>query len=571
MASGQRHRRVHGRPLRKGSRMSVGAGSARIAIVGLGPRSLGALEALVTHLAQVEYRVTVDVFEPSDAPGAGPNFHPEESPLCLLNIPFRDIAIRPPAFSRCGSFAQWFAKRTGQQADPDSFPPRADLGRYLQARLDDLLDEAQGAITIISEKVTRIERSGAGWRVHAGDQPRALYDEVLLTPGQPETAPDDQLAEWQDHASRSQGQLAQAYPAAQLARRARDWTGRTVAIRGLGLSTFDVLRVLTCGQGGSFDAQGYHPSGREPAAIYPLSLNGHPPFPKPATEALDARFDMHPSEMDRFSQAMAQAAVADPDTARAAINAVLKPVVTRILTDCGAAVPDGAVADWLQAEWTDAGSQEKDLSPIDTLRTGMALADGSRAPTIGYTVGQVWRKAQDALRAGYNPVETPAETAQALVGFDEGLKRYSYGPPLSAARELMALIHSGIVNMDLAVDPEFTLTDSGWTLETHGNTARVSIMIDAVLPAPDLSAIATAPVSTLVENDVLTPQAHGLAARTLPDGQVLDEQGRIVSQLCLLGRLALGSVIAVDSLHDCFGKSSERWAKGVRARQGLNN
>jgi len=68
----------------------------------------------------------------------------------------------------------------------------------------------------------------------------------------------------------------------------------------------------------------------------------------------------------------------------------------------------------------------------------------------------------------------------------------------------------------------------------------------------------------------LAPLAHGLAARTVPDGQVLDEQGQVVPQLCLLGRLALGSVIAVDSLHDCFGKSSDRWAKGVCARQGAH-
>ncbi|KEJ95350.1 FAD-NAD(P)-binding [Pseudosulfitobacter pseudonitzschiae] len=547
--------------------MKSGTAAARIAIVGLGPRSLGALEALVAHLADSGCRVVVDVFEPSDAPGAGPNFHPDESPLCLLNIPFRDIAIRPPAFSRAGSFARWYARHTGNQADPDSFPPRADLGRYLQARLQDLLDISNGTITIVPNKVARIERSDAGWRVHAGDPPRAPYDEVLLTPGQPETAPDDQLAEWQDHARDTQGQLAQAYPAARLAERAQDWAGRTVAIRGLGLSTFDVLRVLTCGQGGRFDAQGYHPSGREPAAIYPFSLNGHPPFPKPATQALDARFDLHPSEVDRFSQAMSQAAVADPDTARAAISAALEPVVTRILTDCGATVPKGAVADWLDAEWTDAGTQEKDLSPMDMLRSGIALAEGACAPTTGYAVGQVWRKAQDALRAGYNPVETPVETAEALVAFDEGLKRYSYGPPLSASRELLALIDAGIVDLDLAVDPDFTLTDSGWTLETGGNTARASVMIDAVLPSPDLSSIVAAPVCTLVENGVLSPLSQGLAARTAADGQVLDEQGHVVPRLCLLGRLALGSVIAVDSLHDCFGKSADRWAKGVCARQ----
>jgi len=39
--------------------------------------------------------------------------------------------------------------------------------------------------------------------------------------------------------------------------------------------------------------------------------------------------------------------------------------------------------------------------------------------------------------------------------------------------------------------------------------------------------------------------------------------------LCLLGRLALGSVVAADSLHDCFGEASHRWAEGVVDRLGL--
>ncbi|UOA29369.1 FAD/NAD(P)-binding domain-containing protein [Pseudosulfitobacter sp. DSM 107133] len=546
--------------------MIAEAGLARIAILGLGPRSLGALEALVTHLQDSACRVAVDVFDPSDAPGAGPNFHPDESPLCLLNIPFRDIAIRPPAFSRCGSFADWYARHTGEQADPDSFPPRAVMGQYLQARLHDLRTTAQGTVAIIPERVSRVEHSAEGWRVKAGGTWRAPYDEVLLTPGQPQVRPDDQLAEWQAHVGRSQGTLTRAYPANQLADRARDWTGCTVAIRGLGLSTFDVLRVLTCGQGGSFDAKGYHPSGCEPARIYPFSLNGHPPFPKPVTAPLDARFDLHRAEVTRLSRAIAQAAETDPDSARAAINAALDPAVTRILSECHRQVPQGAVSEWLHREWIKPGAQETDLNPIESLRMGIGLADGTLDPTIGYVAGQVWRKIQDDLRKGYNPADTPAETAQMLVGFDEGLKRYSYGPPLSAAQELLALVEAGIVDLDLAADPDFTLTEEGWTLQGAEQNARVSVMIDAVLPSPDLSAIAAAPVASLVDAGVLASLADGLAARTAPDGHVLDQQGHEIPQLCLLGRLALGSVIAVDSLHDCFGKSSYRWARGVCAR-----
>ena len=57
-----------------------------------------------------------------------------------------------------------------------------------------------------------------------------------------------------------------------------------------------------------------------------------------------------------------------------------------------------------------------------------------------------------------------------------------------------------------------------------------------------------------------------LGARTAPDGRLIDRNEKPVPGLSLLGRLALGSVIAADSLHDCFGEASSRWADGVLRR-----
>ncbi|SNR28574.1 FAD/NAD(P)-binding protein [Puniceibacterium sediminis] len=533
--------------------------TTRIAVIGFGPRGLGALEALAELLPRYDHSVSVDVFDPYPKPGAGPNFDPRESRLCLLNIPNRDIAISPPSFSRCGRFAEWM----GSEPDPDAFPTRPDLGRYLEARLSDLLEIGMPNTNIIPEKVTRIEHSAEGWRLEVAGQLSMPYDEILLTLGQPKVAPDDQLAAWQDHAARSAGQVAQAYPANRLIQEAADWSGKVVAIRGLGLSAFDVLRALTTAQGGHFHDGGYRPCGREPARILPFSLDGKPPFPKPETETLDAVFEPLGSETGDFSVAIAQASKMGPDAARRLINAALAPVVTRILLQNELVEDAKHVAQWLETEWDSPGSQETD-GPYETLRFGIKLAEGTTAPTIGYTVGQIWRKWQDNIRAGFNPAETPAATAKSLVDFDEGLKRYSYGPPVSSAREMVALIKAGLVDLDLAADPEIDLTDQGWVLRKKGDLADVSVMIDAVLPSPDLSAITATLVSELNAQGQVVPLAEGLAAHTAPDGSVIDAKG---GGLCLLGRLALGSVIAVDSLHDCFGEASARWARGVVDRK----
>ncbi|MDH4541282.1 hypothetical protein CUR85_14825 [Sulfitobacter faviae] len=157
------------------------------------------------------------------------------------------------------------------------------MGRYLMARREDLFARGftKTGVTcrVIPAAVDRISPEGAGWRVQSESGAEAPYDEVLLTLGQPPVEPDAQWADWQEHAARREAEVAQAYPAADLRARAAAWQGKHVAVRGLGLSTYDVLRGLTMGQGGRFDAAGYHASGREPCRILPFSLNGQPPSP----------------------------------------------------------------------------------------------------------------------------------------------------------------------------------------------------------------------------------------------------------------------------------------------------
>lgn len=543
--------------------MNDAENAVRIAVIGIGPRGLGALEALAEKITGDSPSLEVDVFDPFPAPGAGPNYDPEEDPLCLLNIPVRDISIRASGFSQCGRFTDWLDRTP----EPDSYPARAELGRYLHARFNDLLDHGAFTINLRAQAVARAEPFAGRWRLLTGESWSAPYDEVLLTLGQPRSAPDDQWAEWQDHAARSNGQIAQAYPARDLATKAADWSGKVVAIRGMGLSAYDVLRELTIAQGGAFREGRYQASGREPARIIPFSLDGKPPFPKPETEEWDTLFEPDRDETRAFSEAIAQASVSETGTARRLITGALAPAVGRIMAQHGSPAGREAVADWLETEWTSPGSQET-AGAFDILCKGIALAEGACAPTIGYAVGQVWRKWQNEIRAGYNPARTPADTAKMLTDFDEGLKRYSYGPPVASSREMAAFVGKGLVDLTFADDPDIELTANGWSLGSEGAHCDVSIMIDAVLPSPDLSTVTASLVSDLSAKGDLVQVAGGLAAKTDADGRVIGRDGAPRPGLCLLGRMALGSVIAVDSLHDCFGEASTRWAKGLLDRIG---
>lgn len=537
--------------------------TTQVAIVGFGPRGLGALEALAGVIPASLRPLHIDIFEPFETPGAGPNFDPRESPVCRLNIPLRDFDISPCEAGQIGTFADWL----GGSPDPNLFPSRAELGRYLEARYGDLRKSKAIALRRRALHVELIERGGAGWTLTSGGDTFGPFAEVLLVLGQPEVEPDPQLANWQEHAAASNGIVANAYPAHRLVEQAGDWTNRTVAIRGLALSAFDVIRALTVAQGGRFEDDRYVASGKEPARIFPFSLDGQPPYPKPETKEIDEVFSPTDAETSSFLVQMERASAASPDEARALIDAALIPVVRRVLSNIGSECDDAAVSNWLEKEWTDPGSQETG-GPVELLRQGIAMSEGRELPSIGYALGQIWRKWQDQVRQGYNSTETPAKTAETLIGFDESLKRYSYGPPVSSCRELAALIEAGVVELCLSADPDISPADDGWTLSADGQDIVANVMVDAVLPSPDLSIVTAPLVKQLVEEGRLRQVTDGLGGTIAPDGTVEGTSHLPSHGLAFLGRLALGSVIAVDSLHDCFGDASHRWANGVIARIG---
>ncbi|WP_411958182.1 FAD/NAD(P)-binding protein [Paracoccus homiensis] len=526
---------------------------SRLAVIGCGPRALGALEALALRQSPSAPDIHVDIFDPHPAHGAGPNFDPAETDLCQLNIPVRALDLGK-GIGFC-SVQDWLG-----DDDAEGFPARSRLGDYLMARFKALTVNASSLrISTIGASANDLRKQDAGWIVTCDEMRHGPYDAVLMTPGQPATRDDPQLSAWRDHATSVGAGIASAYPARDLLTAAKGWGGRNVAIRGLGLSTLDVLRVLTLGLGGRFQGDRYLPSGAEPARILPFSLTGRAPFPKPATTELDAGFDPTVQETHAFRAALASAMKEPPERAPRRLASAFVAPTLRLMSGRATSVQ---IQDWLGAECDDPDSQD-DRDTATALRDGIAEASGQRPASIGYTIGQLSRKWQNQMRQGFNPALVDAGTAAALVGFDNGLKRYSYGPPIQTARQMLTLIRAGLVDPRKADDPEIRMIDSGWQLIEGDDSAVVSVMVDAVLPSPDLSRIADPMIRALVEHGRMVPVTDGMGAQLHAGGQVADEHGRTQDGLYLLGRLGLGSVIAVDSLHDCFGAAADRWADAV--------
>ena len=556
-----------------------------VAVVGMGPRGLGALEALAAAIArraptqpgEVGVEVGVEVFDPLPWPGAGPNFSPEQSPLCRLNIPLRAVGGRLDEAGAFPALDEWLAREGGRDpaGDPtgdseggEPYPARAELGRWLMARAEALAEALPGLVHHRLQAEALDPDPAGGWRIRAGGRVFGPFDEVLLTQGQPATEPDPQIRRWQDHARKTGADLVPAYPDHALLARAAGWAGRAVGIRGLGLSTLDVVRLLTLGMGGRFADGRYHPSGREPARIIPFSLDGLPPWPKPADAAIEARLSPLPEETAAFVAAISAAVAEPPGPALARLSGALVAPVLRLLAEAGRPASREAVEGWLAAEREAPGSQGPS-DPVTVLREGIAMARGEAPPDIGYAGGHVWRAWQNDLRRGFNPCPPPPATAAAILGLDEGLKRYSYGPPVATLAELLMLVEAGRVDLRAAADPDILPVPGGWQLHEEDVSARVEAMVDAVLPAPAVERLSDPLLRGLREAGRIVARGEGLGARVLPDGQALGRRGGrdgVERGLSVLGRMALGSVIAVDSVHDCFGAAARRWAEGVLER-----
>lgn len=553
----------------------------RVAIIGAGPRGLGAAEALAICCARQGVALTLDIYDPFPHPGAGPNFAPDQSEHCILNIPLRDIAIggvsypcvdaRPDAAPEDGEYFPPFVDwATGEADDRDRFPPRAELGAYLTARFDALLAFAHEDVRIEhhGRRIDAVSAADDGWRLQGEGVDAGPYDEVVLSLGQPPVPDDDQISTWRAHADDVRASLTEAYPANALLDQAEAWAGETVAVRGLGLSTFDVIRLLTAGMGGAFSAGAYTPSGREPERIVPFSLNGHAPAPKPATADLDERFAVTEAETDAFEEALAEALKNADDPLGPICDSLIAPAARIIKSwrgaDAGADAGTG-IRVWLEQECDDPDGHERP-DPVTALRADTEMATGVRAPDAGYVIGQIWRKLQNPLRRGFNRRGVAPDRAKTVLGFDEGLKRYSYGPPATAAEQLLILIAAGRVTLRAAEDPDIILTDTGWRLDDDDDVIDATVLIDAVLPPPDITKAQCGVLNGLRDDARVEPVADGLGAVTSPIGMLKSDSVKDEQTIGLLGRLALGSVIAADSIHDCFGPGAERWAEGVVER-----
>ena len=543
----------------------------RVAIIGIGPKGLFALERLLhhAHRAGPRTRLQVDLFEPHPAPGAGPVYDPDQPAYLRMNVAASMLDLwgdetQAVSADERRSFVDW--RRAAGHDDPEErYPPRALVGRYLADGLAGLCAAAPAHTTITRHRTSarELQRRGSSWTIAtADDLVRHGYDEVLVAVGHATAASHRAGAPW-PHAAPL---IPAVFPIARLAA-AHVAPAATVAVRGFALTFLDAALALTEGRGGGFTPADdpyrlrYAPSPDDAGVIVPFSRTGRPMLAKP-DPALAAGLPA----LETIARAARAQILALPDgfTVRHDLLAILAAAVEASL-QCAGQVPGMSAGRWLDAA-CDGLAPPTSLSPAEEIERSLAVGAGVAAPDLPWALGHTWRALYPALvtRLGHGGLagrQRPVFHALATA-----LERVAFGPPAVNAAKLLALIAAGRVDLAHVAGGQLRSGKQMTVIAGAGGERRVDVVIDAVLPPPG----ALRSDGGLLERLVTAGHARivrgGRGLQVDPDAACIGLRGDRTAGLSAIGRPTEDWVIGNDTLNRALHPHADAWARRVIGR-----
>ncbi len=532
----------------------------RIAVVGVGPRGLSFFERLCANLPHDATGIAAEVYLiDSTQVGPGAVWRTDQSPQLLMNTVaaqatiFTDASVTMEGPVVPGpSLYEWadFLAKVGNFADlppqlyelvcrfePNTYPPRAVYGHYLRWAFQHIRDRYASRVRAheITATVTDLRDDPAGLQeltLSTGDRITGLHA-VMLAQGHVAPRPTADTSVVTPPPGSRAVYIAPANAADVDIDRIPERA--TVIVRGLGLTFFDYMALLTVGRGGCFketDTEGileYLPSGREPLIVagcrrgVPHQARGenqkgvderHVPTllgPDRIAQLRDRaalfgdvlfRRDVWPlvaREVESVYYSLLLADRISPRELRWFRSRYLEAPTDRAAADVLAEFGIDAAQRW---DWATVGD------PVGGRRFDSAeqfhawlldyLDADVRHARLGNARGPV-KAALDVLRDLRNEVRlivdhsgiTGRSYRDDLDGWYTPLNAFlSIGPPAARIAELSALIRAGIVRIlgpgmrvsyDIAADCYIARSEA-----VHGSTVTATVLVDARLPEPNI-------------------------------------------------------------------------------------
>jgi hypothetical protein len=576
----------------------------RIAIVGLGPWGICALERLVTtarHGLRPGLEVEVHVIEPG-TPGSGV-YDVTQPDYLLLNNPCGQISMYPfageaeqPGYGvglyewAVAEGYRWLGDvcvrdPSARPIDPHDFLPRRLMGEYLHWFYRALVAGLPPGVHVVHHPtvaVDLVEQFGGGEEVCLADGRTVVVDHVIVTSGHTANEDNGQAA--------SHPHQLSPYPVTRYAQSLP--AQATVAVAGMGLVALDVVTALSVGRGGRFVEHGgglrYQRGGQEPI-IQLFSRSGLPYTAKSVTGVdLTGVYEpviCTPEAFDRLSGRLSGSRrLVD-------VRTELLPLLfaemcvryyAQLAQQAGAAADGAAARDRFRAAWNqdrfpeELARQAARFGPFDAEALffghqpryessddyeryvyGMLADDlreaevpGGASPVKSAT--EVFRIFRDAMRS---VVEYGGLSLESYLDFNSDIRsrinRLVAGPPALRSRQLLALIDAGVLQVPYGPAPALGPALAG----NDPDPARTRISSTA------LRVPRAADVDVVIRGHVDDPRIEGSASVLLSR---LYDHGR-VSQF-RYGSVNVGSVDLTADAHpiDIDGRPEERiWMFGV--------
>ena len=586
-----------------------------VAVVGAGPRGTSVLERLCASAPELlppGTRLTVHVVDPAP-PGPGRVWRSAQSPELLMNTVASQVTLFTDASVDCAgpvrpgpSLHEWAPAELG----PDDYPTRAHYGRYLEWVFARTVREAPDSVRVATHRARaiRLADTADGHQALTLDNGRTLsaLSAVVLAQGHLPTTPDAPHRRLTSHAARhGLHHIPPANPADVDLTVVRP--GEPVLLRGLGLNFFDHTALLTTGRGGRFvpaenGGLRYLPSGNEPR-LYAGSRRGipyqargdnakgphgrHTPLllTPEAISAFRKRADSaEPPEflteiwplVAKEVETVYYAALLRPSRRRPELTDFTErflavphrdPQEALILDEFGVVAADRWCWDRLSRPYT-----ERDLAHPAAWRDWLLsyLREDAEHAALGNVDGPL-KAALDVLRDLRNELRLVVDHG-GLAGASrrDHLDRWytplnaflSIGPPRRRIEELAALVAAGVVEV-LGPRLEVREADGAWVArspEIPGSAVRVTTLIEARLPEPDLRRTADELLGRLLRTGRCRPhtvdgyETGGLDVTPRPY-HLIDRQGAVHAR-----RFAFG--VPTEGVH---------WVTAAGARPGVDS
>jgi len=338
-----------------------------------------------------------------------------------------------------------------------------------------------------------------------------------------------------------------------------------IAIKGLGLSMIDVVRMILENYKGKFVKRNNSifldfVSDLKGLQIVPFSLDGLPMVPKPIGQIVDNHFTVESQRREKLLQILRDQV---EQGSIKSIEDILYPIAGEIslvykkldnyISDSSFTVEDLTVviASWL----IDPSLQhnhilDTNLPIVDYMKETCEMAYAIKPFSLDYVIGQTWRQLHPDLYNIYSH-KIDRDLMAALIQVNEKIKRYSYGPPVESVLQLIVLQEAGILNLEFVNNPDIKLVKDGFALKNKQSKIICAAMIDAIVADPNLVDIEHPIIDCLKAQNLVEQVSKELGIAVDADATHL-VNGIKKEGLYSIGRNTKGSIFGVDAILECF-------------------